>query len=183
MARQGEAVGRKYVGKSLVLVAVATLAVLWTVLPERAESGSPPLAKSGIQQVYRLGLGPGDLLLESIREFIKDQGIRDGAVLTGIGSLSECRLHWPVKAEYPPTDKFGTFKGALEVTGIQGIIADGEPHLHMMVAEGGDARAAGGHMEEGCKVLYLVELTIAEFDGPPMTRRPNEHGVNMLQKK
>ncbi len=183
MERYLKTVRRKCSSGTLMLVAVATLATLWAAMPERPVSQSQRFAKGGIKQIYRLGLGPGDLLLESIRDFIKEQGIKDGAVLTGIGSLSECRLHWPVKAEYPPTNKFGTFQGALEITGIQGVIADGEPHLHMMVAESGDSRAAGGHLEDGCKVLYLAELTIAEFDGPPMTRRPNQYNVKMLQRK
>ena len=104
----------------------------------------------------------------------------DGAVLTGIGSLSECRIHWPARPEFPPQDEFATFRGALEIAAIQGIIADGEPHLHLIVVEGGDRRAVGGHMEKGCKVLYLAEITIVKFRGPPMTRRPNEHGVKML---
>lgn len=147
--------------------------------PGTSESGAGE--ETRIAAIYRLGLGPGDLLLESIEDFIREHDIQDGAVLTGIGSLSECSLHWPAKAEYPPTDVFETFKGPIEITSIQGIIAGGEPHLHMMVAEGGDKRAMGGHMEKGCRVLYLAEITIARFDGPPMTRRPNEHGVNMLQ--
>jgi len=52
-----------------------------------------------------------------------------------------------------------------------------------MLAEKGDARSIGGHLEDGSKVLYLAEITIAEFDGPPMTRRPNQQNVRMLQVK
>ena len=183
MKRRERAIHWRYVSGPLSLLALATIVFSCVGMPKFGASEAHSAASGGIKKLHRLGLGPGDLLLESIQKFIKEQGIEDGVVLTGIGSLSECRLHWPEKAEYPPTNEFGTFEGALEITAIQGIIADGEPHLHMMVAEGGDAKAIGGHMEEGCKVLYLVELTIGELDGPPMTRRPNEHGVKMLQKK
>lgn len=170
-------------GGRLLLFAAVTVIVSCAGMRRTAISEPASQASGGIKRIHRLGLGPGDLVLESIRQFISDHQITDGAVLTGIGSLSACRLHWPEKAEYPPTDKFATFEGALEIAAIQGIIADGEPHLHIMLVEGGDGRTLGGHMEDGCKVLYLVELTIAEFDGSPMTRRPNEHGVKMLERK
>ena len=151
-----------------------------SAMPRTGAGETPAGEGAGIEAVYRLGLGPGDLLLESIEEFAARHGIRDGAVLTGIGSLSECRIHWPARPEFPPQDEFATFRGALEIAAIQGIIADGEPHLHLVVVEGGDRRTVGGHMEKGCKVLYLAEITIAKLRGPPLVRRPNEHGVKML---
>lgn len=167
----------------LALLAVGSVLAAWIALAQISPAKPKSSAVATLKQVHRLGLKPGDPLLESIRDFVREHNIKDGAVLTGIGSLSECRLHWPAKPVYPPQDIFRTFKGALEITGLQGIIADGEPHLHLNVAERGDARAIGGHLEDGSKVLYLAEITIAEFDGTPMTRRPNEHNVKMLQVK
>lgn len=155
----------------------------WPNIAQTGAVKSKPSSAGTIKKVHRLGLGPGDPLLESIRSFLQEQGIKDGAILTGIGSLSEARLHWPKEAAYPPENIFQTFKGVLEITGIQGIVADGEPHLHIMLAEKGDGRAIGGHLEDGSKILYLAEITIAEFDGPPMTRRPNQYNVKMLQLK
>ena len=173
----------KRLAPAIVILALGIFLAAWIARAHSSSSRPKPSASGAIKRVHRLGLGPGDLLLESIRDFIREHKITDGAVLTGIGSLSECRVHWPAKAVYPPKDVFHTFKGALEIAGIQGIIADGEPHLHLTVAERGDARTLGGHLEDGSKVLYLAEITIAEFDGTPMTRRPNEHNVKMLQVK
>jgi predicted DNA-binding protein with PD1-like motif len=148
----------------------------------------PPVASvdptsAQIENVYRLGLRPGDLLLESIQKFIKDKGIQDGAILTGIGSVGECSFQFPERPESPPPMKSGTYQGPLEITGMQGIIADFEPHLHMSVAERGHERLIGGHLGPNCRVLYLAEITIAKFAGPPMTRKPNEYGVKLLQVK
>jgi predicted DNA-binding protein with PD1-like motif len=165
-------------------LAAGALVLGWISLAQNAPAKAKTSAAGTIKKVHRLGLEPGDLLLESVRNFIREQNIKDGAVLTGIGSLSECRLHWPKEAAYPPTNVFQTFKGgALEITGMQGIIADSEPHIHIMLAEKGDGRAIGGHLEDGSKVLYLAEITIAEFDGTPMTRRTNRFNVKMLQVK
>jgi predicted DNA-binding protein with PD1-like motif len=170
---------------STVIVVLVTAFVLLTGLGlAQSTLGKPKASSAGkIKRVFRLGLGPGDSLLESIRDFIRENKIKDGAIMTGIGSLSECRLHWPKEPVYPPENVFATFKGALEITSLQGIIAESEPHLHIILAEKGDTRTLGGHLEDGSKVLYLAEITIAEFDGPAMTRRPNQHNVKMLQLK
>ena len=151
-----------------------------------ADTINPDIAKryvpgASIKEIYRIGLAPGDMLLESIQELIERENITDGAVLSGIGSLKECRYHYPATTDFPADDKFVTLKEPLELLSMQGIIADGVPHIHFSISRPG--QAMGGHLEEGCKVLYLAEIVIASYDGPPMTRRPSEYGVNMLQKK
>ncbi|MBM3832246.1 MAG: DNA-binding protein [Verrucomicrobia bacterium] len=108
----------RYLRVSLTLVTCAGV-IGWLALAQNPSSKSKPNAAGNIKKVHRLGLAAGDLLLESIRNFIRDQKITDGAVLTGIGSLSECRLHWPKEPTYPPEDVFHTFKGALEIAAIQ----------------------------------------------------------------
>ena len=70
----------------------------------------------------------------------------------------------------------------MEILSVNGIIAAGEPHLHMTLSspEGG---AFGGHLEKGCKVLYRAELTLAKFSGTPLARKPNQEGVPVMQRK
>ena len=134
-----------------------------------------------IKEIYRMRLDPGDLLLESIQEFIDRENIKDGAVVAGIGTLSECRMHWITKTTFPSVNKIETIKAPLEVSAIHGIIADGKPHLHMTVSD--YEKAIAGHVEEGCRVMYLFELVIESYEGVKLTRRPNEHGTSMLQRK
>lgn len=134
-----------------------------------------------VKEVFRLRLDPGDLLLESIQELIKRENITDGAVISGIGTLSECRMHWVLTTGFPSLQKAETIRAPLEVLSIQGIIADGVPHLHMSVSD--TTRAIGGHVEEGCRVLYLIEMVIERYEGIPLTRRPNKYGTNMLERK
>ena len=182
MKTSSSLISKRFALASFALAAGALLLV-WINFAQTVPAKPKTAAEGGLKKIHRLGLGPGEPLLESVRNFIRDHNIKDGAVLTGIGSLSECRLHWPKEPVYPPENVFQTFKGSLEIASLQGIIADGEPHLHLILAEKGDVRAIGGHLEDGSKVLYLAELTIAEFDGTPMTRRPNQHNVRMLQVK
>ena len=40
-----------------------------------------------------IGLEPDELLLESIQTALDREGVRDGVVLSGIGTLKTCTLH------------------------------------------------------------------------------------------
>jgi predicted DNA-binding protein with PD1-like motif len=43
--------------------------------------------------------------------------------------------------------------------------------------------AFGGHLEKGCRILYLGEVTLLKYAGPPLTRKENENGISLLQDK
>jgi uncharacterized protein len=135
-----------------------------------------------VQDVIRMRLDRGDLLLESILDTIQKNGIQNGAVITAAGSLQECTYHGVKSLAAKPEQLFTTRKGPMEILQINGMIAGGEPHLHMTLStpEGG---AFGGHLEKGCKVLYRAEITIAKFAGTQLARKPNQEGVPLLGKK
>jgi predicted DNA-binding protein with PD1-like motif len=134
-----------------------------------------------VQDVIRIRLDRGDLLLETILDTIKTYDIQDGAVLTAVGSLQECTYHGVVTLAEKPEQKFTTRKEAMEILNINGIIAAGEPHLHMTLST--TSGAFGGHLEKGCKVLYRAELTIARFSGVRLARTPNKAGVPVMQRR
>jgi uncharacterized protein len=154
------------------------LFLLSLVLPA---AGAEIFGGAQIAELYRVRLDRGDLLLETIQNVIQRNSIADGAVLTAAGSLQECTFHRVKSLAEKPEDEFKTVKEPMEILNINGLIASGEPHLHMTLA--GAHGAFGGHLEKGCRVLYRAELTIARFSGPPLARKPNQAGVPVLQRK
>ena len=146
------------------------------------DAGAPKLfGGAQVQEIYRIRLDRGDLLLESLLAFIKQHDIQDGALLTAVGSLQECTFHGVTTLDPKPVQHFTTRKGAMEILNINGMIAGGEPHLHMTLSD--TKGAFGGHLEKGCKVLYRAELTLAKFFGTRLARIPNKEGVPILQQK
>jgi uncharacterized protein len=143
--------------------------------------GAESFGSAQITEVYRVRLDRGDLLLESIQDVIHKHGIADGAVLTAAGSLQECTFHRVKSMAEKPEDEFITVKEPMEILNINGMIAGGEPHLHLTLS--GAKGAFGGHLEKGCRVLYRAELTIAKFSGTPLARKPNKDGVPLLQRQ
>ena len=135
-----------------------------------------------VQEVFRLRLDRDDMVLESLLEAIKQHNIQDGAVLSAVGSLQECTYHGVTSLAQVAQDRFVTVKAPLEILNANGIIAAGEPHVHITMSNF-EKGAFGGHLEKGCRVLYRAELTIAKFAGTPLERKLNKEGTPLLQKK
>lgn len=131
---------------------------------------------------FVLRLDQGDLILESIEKLIEEEKIQNGVVVSGIGTVDASVLHMVTSTGYPPVEFFDRKENeAIEVVSIQGFIADGAPHLHMMISDR-DA-ALGGHLEHGCKTLYLAEIVITEYPDLSLKRVPDERGINKLTSK
>lgn len=129
-----------------------------------------------VPRVHALQFDPDDLLLEGIREFISESGVRDGVVVSGVGTLRDCTMHMVTTTSFPPVEVLRTFADtALELTSMQGVIADGVPHIHMNVSN--SESAVGGHLEPNCTVLYLAEVVVLEVPGFGLTRVPNDKDI------
>lgn len=133
----------------------------------------------GFGKVYVLRVNPGEDLLREIEKFISESGIRFAAVLNGLATFKSCVLHMVTTTGYPPVEHFERWDDKpLELSAISGVIADGVPHIHMVVS---DKNAAySGHCEPGCVVLYLCEIVIAEIPDGNFRRIKDQHGVNQL---
>src|ERR1035438_1909911 len=154
------------------------------VRPDREGDPLPAqrFIEAQIQEVYRIRLDRDDLLLESLNAAIKEHDIQDGVVLTGVGSVQECTYHGVQSLAASAQDHVTKAKGPMEILNLDGIIANGEPHVHITLSNFKKG-AFGGHLENGCRVLYRVELTVAKFSGAPLARKPNREGTPVLQAK
>ena len=112
------------------------------------------------------------MLLESIEEAIKKCDIRNGAVISGIGTLKSCHMHYITNTDFTIENKFFKIENQpMESVSLSGLIADGRPHLHAMVTLGEGVQSYGGHLEDQCEVMCLVEIAILVFDEHKMTRK------------
>ena len=109
-------------------------------------------SESGIK-THVLAIEPGEYMLESITELIERAGIRDGAVVSGIGTLDQCIMHMvkpggQVIVEWDDTP--------LELVGMQGVIADGVPHIHASNLD--DALFAQGYVTASERLWQMDSL-------------------------
>jgi len=133
-----------------------------------------------VGRIFLLRLDPGDYVLESINELVKREEIKDAIVFSAIGTLDQCILHMVTSTGYPPKEFFRRWRNEpLELVSIMGIIADGKPHLHAIVSDSNYAYA--GHLEEGCRTLYLAEIVVMEILGANLTRVRDEKNILRLK--
>lgn len=139
------------------------------------------MSSSSATELITFLVEPGEMLLETIKEAIAEYDIKNGVVISGIGTLKTCTLHYITHCGYPPEEAFPRFEAPLEVSGISGLIANYEPHLHMVVSKF-DEKVWGGHLEENCEVAYLAEIAILKCNDLSMKREFVSPGVKLLRK-
>jgi predicted DNA-binding protein with PD1-like motif len=105
-------------------------------------------------------LNPGDDLLLSLRDAVREQKIQSGVILNGIGSLSRYRVHVVKTTNLPPGDTFLEGEGPFDILNVTGFILDGRVHAHVTFSN--TEKAMGGHLEEGCRILTFAVVTLAD---------------------
>ena len=121
----------------------------------------------------------GELILESLSEVARQVDIHSGVVTSGIGSVTKARIHTVVTNDYPPQDEFIELPGPLEVVQFGGIIANYQPHIHISLWDR-DKRFHGGHLEEGCEILALSEISIHRLSELRLARHASDASGIML---
>jgi len=140
-------------------------------------------AAEGYGRALIIHLKRGDLLLESIRDLLAKEGVKNAAVIGAVGSLRKLVYHLPTSMGPTSNDRFITVggNGPIELGSLSGNVIDGDPHLHI-VAQDPKGNYVG-HLEEGTEVLFLAEIILAEIKNPGIHRVKDEHGVVYLTHK
>ncbi|MCL2867435.1 MAG: DNA-binding protein [Clostridia bacterium] len=123
-------------------------------------------------------LTKGELILESIQSEIQRLGIRCGIVTSGIGSASKVVYHRIGSTADNPDNEFLTVAEPLEVGALQGVIVDGQAHLHITCCTREGTFA--GHLEPGSETLYLMEISLIELVGADLTRKADAFGISYI---
>ena len=122
-----------------------------------------------LSRMHILRVDPGEDVLESVRRFLKEAGIQQAVVVGGYGTLAAYHLHWVMHNRIPTDNHFEQGEGGIELLSMNGLVVDGEPHIHITLStpEG----AFGGHLEPGCIAYVLCEVFFAEVVGTALRHR------------
>lgn len=134
-------------------------------------------------EIINLGIEPGEMLLETIIKAIDENDIQNGIVVSGIGTLKTCNMHYINHTEFPPSDTIYHLEKPLELSSVSGIIANKVPHLHIVISCGKN-EVYGGHLEPESEVAYLAEIAILKTNFVPMERKLDvERKVSLLRSR
>jgi len=152
--------------------------------PTRAMEGGETMKtmlSEGLGRIVILGFDRGEKLREGIRDKLKELGIKDAVLLSAVGTFEKARFHRIKNTNQLPEDEIFEVEGPMELASAHGIVADGEPHFHMVFQDLNRAYAA--HLEDGSVVCYLAEVVLAELKGVRLTRVRNQNGIALLEEK
>lgn len=107
----------------------------------------------------------GEYILEALTAWLQEQKVDAALIASGVGSLDICRLHTITGTGLPPEERYFTLEGPLEVGSLQGSVAGGEPHIHVVIHHVAEDRTYVGHLEPGSRCCYRLELGLALFSG------------------
>lgn len=142
------------------------------------ENVKPVIATGKPGRTIAVRLKPGMGLLEGLQEACEKEGIKNGVIVSALGSLSQVRLCTAVNM---PSSKTGvgygdpmTLPGPMELLVASGVIChdpDGGINLHVHAAfSDPQGHVMGGHLTDGTKVLVTIDAVIQEIDGIEMER-------------
>lgn len=112
--------------------------------------------------VFRIKSGTD--LLAGIEKLVQQQHIRNGVILSGIGSLRGFHVHQINNRDFPTSNIFTNEPNMpADLVGMNGYIVDGKVHAHMTLGTG--ERAIAGHLEPGTEVFTYAIVTVGVFNG------------------
>jgi predicted DNA-binding protein with PD1-like motif len=122
-----------------------------------------------------VSMGPGDLLLEGIRQAVSESGLHSGAIVSGLGSLT--------RASIALLGQNIDLQEKLEIMQFCGIIAAGEPHVHITLCNA-QGRLFGGHLRENCAISTVAEIAIMPFASLRLVSRQRDGcGMKLLDRE
>jgi len=126
-------------------------------------------ASMTVGKIHILRVDPGEDVLGAINWFLKEANVRQAVVLGGYGTLAAYHLHWVTHNRIPTENLFRRGEGGIEILSMNGLVVDGEPHVHVTLST--PAGAFGGHLEPGCVAYVLCEVFLAEVEGVSLSRQ------------
>jgi predicted DNA-binding protein with PD1-like motif len=135
----------------------------------------------GLGRIVVLNLERGEKLLEGIREQLEELGIREAVLISAIGTLTKAVFHRVVSTAVPPQDEFITLEGPIELSTVQGMVVDGEPHFHLVFSD--LEKTYSGHLEDGSVVYCLAEVVLAEIEGLALRRVVRDSPFKLLEER
>jgi predicted DNA-binding protein with PD1-like motif len=122
------------------------------------EQASPAALSTEFKRIEVIRMGHGADMLKGLNKAIKQQDIKNGVILSGIGSVTDYHFHVVTDKNLPPAEEYPKASVAMDLTSVQGYILDGRVHAHITLAD--ENSMIGGHLEPGTKALTFFIITI-----------------------
>jgi predicted DNA-binding protein with PD1-like motif len=108
-------------------------------------------------------------LLAGMEKMVKQENIRNGVILSGIGSVRGYEVHQVSNRTFPSHDTYEKNPTQpADLVSVNGYVIDGRIHAHMTLAT--PDRVIAGHLEPGTEVFTFAIVTIGVMNGTDLAR-------------
>src|SRR3569833_2052215 len=112
----------------------------------------------------------GTDLLTDIEKGVAGEHIRNGVILSGIGSVRGFRVHQMANRDLPTRNIFTTEPTTqADLDSVNGYVIDGKVHAHVVLGVNLE-RAVAGHLEKGTEVFSYAVVTIGVLKGVDLSK-------------
>lgn len=108
-------------------------------------------------KIHTFRLKPQQDLFDSIEDFVKQNNIEAGCILSSVGSLTHATLRLANR------DYYNEYEGHFEIVSMTGTVSIHGSHIHVAISDG-DGVTIGGHLVGGCKIYTTAEIVLLEMD-------------------
>jgi predicted DNA-binding protein with PD1-like motif len=123
----------------------------------------------GFERIVVVRLRRGTDLLEGMKKAVEREGIRNAAILSGVGSLTSYHVHVVGNTAYPVKNVYFKAEGPQDLLNVNGYVIDGRIHAHIVFAD--EKKGLGGHLEPGTTVYTFAVITMGVLqDGASLAR-------------
>jgi predicted DNA-binding protein with PD1-like motif len=124
-------------------------------------------------------LKQGQLLKEEIKKVVQKNNIQAGVLLSMAGGLENAVLR--MAGSTPDNQIIKEWNKRFEIVSGTGTVSVNGCHIHLSLSDA-DGNVIGGHLRDGCKIMYTVEVVIGIFEGVLYKRVvDNETGFKELE--
>jgi len=108
-------------------------------------------------------------LLAGLEKMVKQEQIRNGVILSGVGSVRGYEIHQVSNRDFPSHDTFEKNPTLpADLVSMNGYVIDGRIHAHMTLAT--PEKVIAGHLEPGTQVFTFAVITIGVMNGTDLSR-------------
>lgn len=125
----------------------------------------------GIISSMMIAFRRGEDVVQGLRDYLKSSHLDTGFIVSGVGSFDICNLHYITSADLKQRDIHLSLGGPIEIGSLQGTIAEGVPHIHVVVRNDADGNIYCGDLGPGSRCCYRVELGLLIMDHVTSSRR------------
>ena len=160
-----------------VSLSASLLLILWGAVnhgaPQATTTDKPApevhTISSHFDRIVVIRLKRGTDLLEGLKKAVRQEGIRNAAILSGVGSLTAYRVHAVDNTTLPAKNVFYEAQGPQDLLNVNGCVIDGRVHAHIVFSD--DEKGLGGHLEPGTTVFTFAIITVGVMENGPSLAR------------